>query len=261
LLSTSFSQSGRELGLFVETELSIKKFMIQPKLALTTGDGRISANANSGNADLGGLKYSARLDFLPLGNFSKHNRNLIADLMHEDKPKFVLGIAASYNDGASNSVGEGQNDFMLYNVEGNTQLPDYRQLYGDFLLKYKGISLLGEVVYGTATNLNGTFVDDNASLALVPNEISEYLALGSAYNVQLGYATKSGYAIDVKYEKLIPEFDSNVNSIIQEADVVGVLLSKYFKGNDLKIQGAFTYTMFGNQTAAVFGGLTCQVVL
>ena len=188
--------------------------------------------------DLGGLKYAGRLDFYPLGEFSEGNENLVADLMHEENVKLVLGGSASFNDGASSGVGEGHGDFLLYNQKGAEQLPDYRQVYGDLLLKYQGFSLLGEYAVATATNLEGTYTDIAGTNLLEATEISESLALGSALNLQLGYVTKSGYAADVSYSVTTPEFHANVNSQLRDMNAVRLGLSKYFKGNDLKLQTA-----------------------
>ncbi len=238
LLSTEFSNTGREFGLFIDQAVSINEFTIIPQLAITSGDGRNSFGADSRDVDLGGFKYAARLDVYPLGMFSEGNSSMIADLAQEETPKVLLGAAASFNDGASNSIGEGHGDFLLYNALGRNQLPDYRQLYSDILIKYKGFSVLGEYVISTATNLNGTFTDVSATSELATSQISEYLALGSSFNVQLGYVTQSGYAADFRYSAVSPEFESNANSQLRELTAVTFGLSKYFKENDLKLQTA-----------------------
>ena len=143
LLSTSFCQTGREFGVFATQKFTIGKIGIIPQISLTSGDGRNSFGADSRDTDLGGLKYAGRIDLYPLGYFSKGNDNLIPDLMHERNLKLVLGGAASYNKGVSNSVGEGHGDFQFYNKSGAIKLPDYRKLYADILIKFQGISLLG----------------------------------------------------------------------------------------------------------------------
>ena len=157
----------------------------------------------------GGLKYAGRLDVYPLGYFTKGNEISMADLMHEQNLKMVIGGAVSFNAGASEAVGEGHGEFILYDADGSPNQPDYRQVYGDLLIKYKGFSLLGEYNVSTATNLEGTFKEMTGD-ALLPTEISQYLALGSGYNVQLGYVTLDGYALDLRYSGVTPEFD-NVN--------------------------------------------------
>jgi hypothetical protein len=238
LLSTSLSNTGREFGLYLDYTLRIGNMAFVPQVAATSGDGRNSFGADSRDVDLGGFKYAGRLDFYPLGMFTKGNDNLVADLMHEENVKLVLGGAVSFNDGASNAVGAGHGDFLLYNLEGAQQLPDYRQLYGDVLLKYKGFSFLGEYAIASATNLAGTYVDIAGINLIDATEISEYLALGSALNVQLGYVTKSGYAADLSYSATTPEFEGNASSQLRDRNAVRVGLSKYFKDNDLKLQTA-----------------------
>ena len=237
IFSTQFSNLGREFGVFIESEFQEGNFIIKPKIAITSGDGLNSFGANSTDVDQGGLKYGGRIDILPLGNFKKGNDGYIADLKHEDQLKVLLGSAYSYNIGASNKVGEGHGDFMLYDTTGKVKLPDYRKFYEDILFKYKGFSLLGEYVNATATSLKGSFLDSAATRSLYLTEISEYLVLGDGYNVQAGYVTKSGYSLDLRYEKLNQEFDNDAAILLdQEAYTIG--LTKYFKGNNFKIQAA-----------------------
>ncbi|MAX80075.1 MAG: hypothetical protein CL843_07860 [Crocinitomicaceae bacterium] len=238
LLSTSFSQTGREFGLFVENTFGGDRFAVVPQVSVTSGDGRNSFGSDSRDVDLGGVKYGARLDVYPLGLFTEGNEKLVADLAHEEKPKLVIGGAYSYNDGASNAVGEGHGDVYLYNALGEQQLPDYRQVYADILFNYKGFSLLGEYALATATSLEGSYADEAATEVIIPTQISEFLALGSAYNAQIGYVTKSGYALDLRYSQVTPEFEDNANSIITETTGYTVGFSKYFKDNALKLQVA-----------------------
>jgi len=105
-------------------------------------------------------------------------------------------------------------------------------------LKYNGFSVLGEYAIATATNLKGTYTDLAGRNLLAATDISESLVLGSALNLQLGYVTKNGYAADVSYSATAPEFDDNVNSQLRDMNAVRIGLSKYFKGNDLKLQTA-----------------------
>lgn len=260
LLSSAYSATGREFGLYVESRLGNDKFGIVPQIAVTSGDGRNSFGTDSRDVDWGGLKYAARLDLYPLGFFREGNDKLVADLAHETSPKLVLGAAASYNDGASNLTGEGHGDFFLYNRLGGVQLPDYRQVYGDLLFKYQGFSLLGEYVIATATSLDGSYIDELGADDMLPTEISQFLALGRAINAQAGYATKSGYALDLRYGMLNPEFSENTTSLIQETNAFTVGASKYFKGNDLKLQAAFTSTNLADGTNRSLGEVIVQLV-
>ena len=128
-------------------------------------------------------------------------------MKRERNLKFVFGVATSYNDGASNSTGEGHGDFFLYNVNGDIQLPDYRQLYFDLLLKYRGLSFLAEYVNASASSLEQIYVDAIAFSLLQPTQISEYLALGSGLNFNLGYILKNNVGFDISYSKILPEYE------------------------------------------------------
>jgi hypothetical protein len=114
IFSSEFSNSGREFGVFFESQLGKNTFVIKPKFAVTSGDGINSFGANSTDVDKGGLKYGGRIDILPTGNFKAGNDGYIADLLHEEKIKILVGAAFSYNKGASNKVGEGHGDFVFY---------------------------------------------------------------------------------------------------------------------------------------------------
>lgn len=233
IFSSQFSNLGREFGMFFESEFQEGDFIIKPKIAITSGDGLNSFGANSTDVDKGGLKYGSRVDILPLGKFKEGNDGYIADLKHEDQLKVLLGSAYSYNIGASNKVGEGHGDYWIPPVASDkVKYPDYRKFYEDFLFKYKGFSFLAEYVNTTATSLAVEY-------PLLITEISEFLVLGDGYNLQTGYVTKSGYSLDLRYEKLNQEFDNDRSLLLnQEAYTIG--FTKYFKRNNLKIQSAIS---------------------
>jgi hypothetical protein len=239
IFSSEFSNSGREFGVFIESEYSLKNFILRPKFAITSGDGLNSFGASSIDVDKGGLKYGGRLDILPLGNFKPGNDGYIADLLHEDKVKILAGTAFSYNYGASNKFGEGHDDFKLYGSDLKVKYPDYRKIYSDILLKYKGFSFLGEYINTSALSLTDMFVNPTATTSLFPTEISTFLALGSGINIQTGYVTESGYAVDLKLEKLTSEF-TNSRTVLANQDAFTLGVTKYIRGNNLKIQASLT---------------------
>ena len=238
-LSQNFSNTGREFGVFVESKFG-DKFGIVPMIALTSGDGRNSFGTDSRDSDLGGLKFGGRLDLYPLGYFKDGNDLTSADLGREDALKMVVGFAGSMNKGASNASGEGHGDFLLYDADGASNLPDYNQLYMDILMKYRGFSFLAEYVNSNASNLDLVFTDANASQLLAPTQISQFLVLGDSFNLQTGYVTESGYSFDVRYENMNPEFENQTASILQDTSAFTIGLSKYFKGNALKLQTSYS---------------------
>lgn len=259
LLSTTFSASGREMGLFFDSKFG-NSFVIAPQLAVTSGDGRNSFGMDSRDIDVGGFKYAARLDVYPLGDFSEGNNIGVADFAREEQLKMVLGGAYSYNYGASNAVGEGHDDFNLYDNLGNELYPDYRKLYADVLLKYKGFSLLGEYAVATATSLDGMYTTVTSD-PLLPTQISEYLNLGSSYNVQLGYVTPWDYALDIRYSQVNQEFETNANSLVRDATAYSIGVSKYFKNNALKVHGAFTTIEQEGSSRVLLAELMLQVMI
>lgn len=259
LLSQTLSRTGREFGLFVESKFG-NKFGIVPMVALTSGDGRNSFGADSRDTDLGGLKIGGRLDLYPLGYFSEGNDGLSADLAHEQSLKLVGGAAVSQNKGVSNATGEGHGDFFLYDANGHNNLPDYSKVYIDLLLKYKGFSFLGEYANASASGLNTTFVDANATQILAPQQISEYLVLGDSYNFQAGYVTSKGLSFDFRYESSKPEFNANLNSLLPDANSFTFGLTKYFNNNNLKMQASITSIDNSNANNQTVGEFLVQIV-
>ncbi len=240
LSSRNFSRTGREFGLFVETSFG-ENFIIAPKASITSGDGKNSFGADSRDTDLGGIKYGGRLDIYPNGAFKPGNDLYTADLLKEDEPKFLIGTALSKNKGASEAVGEGHGDFLLFDENGNQSLPDYNQFYTDLLVKYKGFSMLFEYSNATASNIDKVFVDQNALNILAPTQISQFLVLGNSYVTQIGYVTKHMYGFDVRYEVANREFET-ANSVLSDFTNWTFGFSKYFNQNNLKLQVAYNAT-------------------
>lgn len=241
VLSTSFSGNGREFGLFLQGSIG-KSFIIKPQLALTSGDGANSFGSSASDVDLGGLKYGGRLDIIPLGDFSKENIGFAADLKHESSLKMLLGVAGSLNNGASQATGEGHGNFLFYDQSKKQKLPDYRKFSADILLKYKGFHALAEFANTSAAGLKGIYLDSTSSISsiLKPGQISQFLVLGNAWNTEIGYVTKMGYSLNIRYENLEPEFTDEPASILQKTSVQTIGLGRYFNNNKLKVQASFS---------------------
>lgn len=258
-LSTLYSNTGREFGLFVETKFG-NKIGIAPSFALTSGDGRNSFGADSRDADLGGLKIGARLDLYPLGYFTEGNDEYTADIAHEQTLKLLVGAAISQNKGASNANGEGHGDFIFYDANGKDNLPDYAQLFTDILLKYKGFSFLAEYANASASNLGIPYLAIDATEILAPEQISEYLILGDSYSLQAGYVTTTSFSFDLRYENMKPEFKDSSNSLLSESNNYTFGLTKYIDGNNLKIQAAITTIDYAQGSNSTMGEFLVQLV-
>lgn len=245
ILSQTYTENGEEFGLFFETSFG-NQFVVNPTLAVTSGDGRNSFGEDSRDSDKGGVKFGSRINILPFGDFSIGNRLSSVDLMHEEKPKVQIGVAYSKNIGASNQVGDGHGDFILYDNSGDELFPDYSQLFFDLNLKYKGFSLVLEYADAFASGLDQIYTDPNAFNLLIPQQISEYLVVGDSQGIQFGYFTKNGISVDFIYESLNPEFDSYESSVLRKSSNMGVGISKYLAGNNLKIQASLFKTAYEN---------------
>ena len=238
-LSQTLSDTGREFGVFVESNFEFAGIGIAPMAALTSGDGRNSFGNDSRDSDIGGLKVGGRLDIYPLGYFKEGNELTSVDLEREDKLKFVVGIAGSQNYGASGPTGESHGNFFLYDANGNENGPDYSQFYVDVLAKFKGFSFLAEYANASASGIEEVYIDEVATQILAPGQISEFLTLGDSYNFQLGYVTKNGYSFDLSYNSSSPEFD-NITSVLNDFNAATFGFSKYFYGNGLKLQASYS---------------------
>jgi len=258
VLSTQLSRTGREFGIFVEGKYG-SKIGWMPMGAITSGDGRNSFGVDSRDVDLGGLKYAGRLDVYPLGFFSKGNELFSSDLMHESKPKLVIGAAGSINQGATHNVGEGHGDFLLYNENGKMALPNYRQIYADILAKYKGFSVLLEFGNASAAGLDQNFSDEKAILRLAPGQISAFMMLGNSFNSQFGYVTKGGYSIDVRYGQSQPEFALYTGNLMATNENMTLGFSKFFKGHNAKIQSSLSRIHMNEANAAYVVELMAQI--
>lgn len=258
-LSQNMSNTGRELGVFIESKFGTK-FGIAPKVALTSGDGRNSFGRDSRDTDIGGLKIGGRLDIYPLGFFKEGIEHTTSDLNREEKLKFVVGVAFSQNEGASHRNGEGHGSFLLYEAANKPSLPNYNQFYVDLLLKYKGFSFLSEYNNSTVNGIDILYTDSTANQLLVPQQISSYYMLGNNYNFQLGYVFPKGLSFDARYEMSKPEFTDYTNSLLLDSSSFTFGITKYFEGNNLKLQTAVSSINIENGDNRVIGSLLLQIV-
>ena len=240
LLSETFAGLGREFGLAVMGEWGAADgLLVRPAVSVTSGDGANSFGSLSNDPDLGGLKWSGRFDVLPFGDFDVESA---VDFQREEQPKVAIGLATSYNIGASGAVGESHGDWYIYDEAGRHQLPNYLKNHVDLLVKWRGATLLAEYVNAAAYGLDGAFTDASLGTLLLPTQISTYLMLGNAFNVQAGYALPNGWAIDARLARTYPEFAAdNANSLLQVADAFGGCVTWYRNEQALKIQLAADY--------------------
>ena len=240
LVNQTFFETGRELGLFVETRNKLGSVGIDLGVSVTRGDGRNSFGSSSTDFDLGGANYSARATLYPLGFFTGQNDLRGADFAREKTVKIALGVGYSYNDGVSNPIGQGHGDFILYDSTGTAAYPDYQKLSVDLLLKYRGFSFLAEYVNAVGNDLQNLYTAPSTNSRLQPKQIADYLRLGNGFTVETGYLFKNKWAVDLRYSTVCPEWDEK-NALIEKASEYTAGISKYIIDNRLKLQLAGTY--------------------
>lgn len=113
--------------------------IINLRAAITDGDGR-NQPAIAG----GGLAYTARAEYLPLGAFTDGGDYVEGDLEREPSPKLSMGVTAQHNENMTRSRG------TLGNALYEQRSADL--VYADAVFKYSGFSLYGEYAQRTSKN-------------------------------------------------------------------------------------------------------------
>lgn len=245
----------REIGLFLDGRNNVKgsKLVIKPSFNITTGDG-YGFKFNS--KDYGGLKYGARVNFLPFGLFRNFGQFRQGDLVRELNPKLLIGFSASYNDGITSRRGRRNGDFIYYTLNGTDtsyQLPDFLKFGADILFKYRGFSLIGEFVQTKAfipdgiTHRNDRYNNPNNLTTNFRNYspadyVRTQMMLGTGLNLQAGYIFKSLFSIDGRFTSLRPDELSFLNNSLfyNRNKYYEIGLSKYFTKNyTFKIQVSY----------------------
>lgn len=247
LLSRTFVETGREFGLSLTGSFgNAESFMVKPSFAVTSGDGINSFGNLSNDPDKGGLKFGGRLDVYPFGQFDATSAS---DFERTETPKAVIGWATNYNMGASGPVGESHGEWLIFDENGQEQLPHYLKNHIDLLAKWKGASLLAEYTNAAAYQLDGAYTSASLGTLLMPTEISQYLMLGNAFNIQGGYLLKNGLQLDVRFGQTFPEFDQG-SSLLEVIDAIGGCLTWHVAEHALKLQASAEYLNFQERPQA-----------
>ena len=250
---TSAFASIREVGLFMEGKFKTgEKSVLKSMLCITNGDW-----SNTLSNDFGGLKYGARINFLPFGTFRNFGQFRQVDMVRELSPKLMLGINGSYNVGMSSRRGRENGDFLFYNItnsDTSLRLPNYLKTGADLLFKYRGFSLIAEFImtkafisddittrndrYGNPEDLTTNFRGYSAE-----EYVRTQLMMGSGINLQAGYLFKNLFSIDGRFTSLNPDEYSFMNntSFYNRNKYYTIGISKYFSKNySYKIQASYT---------------------
>lgn len=217
LLNSRFNLD-RDVGIQLHHHHKVGSAVLREIVSISKGEGRNIIVPNRGGYD-----YTARLEFLPFGNFTNKGDYFQSDLEREPKPKFSIGATFDYNVGASRSRGQL-----------GSWLSETRNLetwFVDAIYKQKGFS--GTVEYAIRRTTDGSAV-----VATEPNgEVTESFYTGESVTGQLSYLFKRNYEIAGRATMV------DQDPVTQRKDVRQYTFgaSKYFVGHSLKAQSDVTW--------------------
>lgn len=204
----------RDLGIQMHHQFNIGKAIIYDRWAITSGDGIRN------NKFAKGVSLTGKLEVLPLGEFASKGLYKSADLAREETVKLAFAGYANFNPTSYKDRGQIGTD-----IGGEA---DLLNLGGDFLMKYKGMSLMLEA--GTRSVVGGDeFITDE------DGNVSAYYT-GYGANLQGGYVFKNNWELSGRYAFTNPN-ETEYHSEIKDL-TFGV--SKYILGHSFKFQGDVT---------------------
>lgn len=220
----------RDKGAWFYTNFNINDAVLKTTLALSSGEGRIVSDKN------GKICYSARMEFLPFGEFSNKGELVEADIDREKKPKLSIAGVYSYNNDATRTMGQ-LGDYLF-----NAETANINYFGADLLFKYNGFSFESELY------------NRNSDTAIIVNKKditqSNYIVSGTTFMVQSGYFVSKKNEVAARYAQIIPLAKVAAKMHEQKEYVVG--FSHYFNKHNLKLQNDLTYLENGPNKSIVF---------
>jgi len=224
----------REMGLQLRSNFQLgNNWILKPGISLSFGEGRNIITKN-----IGGYHYVGRLELLPFGEFTGGGDYFQSDLARETSVKLALGASFSYNQNASRQSHTGR---FLVDSLGNYLTHDLNTLLLDFIVKYRGFSMMGEYARKKITDLSPSKENIADRDDLIDPAGRSYLT-GTGFNLQLSYLFKSNFEIATRITGLTP--DSAVSFSQLHEYTLG--LSKYISGHNLKIQSDISLINFSD---------------
>lgn len=209
----------RDKGLWLYTNFKIKNAVVKSTLAISSGEGRIISDK------IGKLCYSARLEYLPFGEFTNRGDYIESDIEREQKPKLSVAGVYSFNESTTRTMGQ-LGDYLF-----NSEMANIHYYGADLIFKYKGFSLESEFYNRTS---NKGVIANKKDTTQRNNIIS-----GRTFMIQSGCFITKRLEIAARYAQINPDSAIASNMKIQKEYVIG--LSHYFFKHNLKLQTDLTY--------------------
>jgi phosphate-selective porin OprO/OprP len=202
----------RDFGFFINYNNETKNtFSYNIKSAITTGDGR-----NYTHKPDNGLAYTAKLELLPFGKFSRDGAYFEGDIVREPAPKLMISGVYHYNHKAKRQAGVlGDALFESRNLS---------SILMDGVFKYKGIALMATYMARTTQNPITTSNDLQTSVVYT----------GSGFDLQGSYVFGQDWEVLGRFSKVNP--NSNVVAYFPYQEQLSVGLVKYIWEHAFKLQ-------------------------
>ncbi|MBN4062125.1 hypothetical protein JYU20_02885, partial [Bacteroidales bacterium AH-315-I05] len=215
-LANSKYNIDRDQGLQLRHSFKVGEMVFREIASWSIGEGRNYVKSNRG-----GFDYTGRIEFLPMGEFTKKGDYFSSDLKREEKPKLAIGVTYDYHDNAVRERGQ-QGDYMIGER-------DLQSIMADLMFKFKGISVMSEYISKTT---DFPMLYDSSGIA------SGTFYVGSGMNFQAGYLLKNNWEVAGRYTVITPDSETGNSNITMYT--LGI--SKYVVGHNLKFQTDISYT-------------------
>jgi hypothetical protein len=215
----------RDLGLQLRHKSTFGDNLVtKEKFSISQGEGR---NITSGNE--GGLQYTARLEVLPFGEFSKKGDYVGSAIVREKTPKLLLSYTYNLN---ANAVKDrsGMGSYM-YLADGSLYQTDITTQFVDAAFKFQGLSIMAEWASRTADAPVAVEADGTPTGSIV--------LVGSALNVAAGYFVSEKVEVAARYTACAYDDVANASDVTEYT----VGLNKFISGHNLKVQSDFGYAL------------------
>jgi hypothetical protein len=221
----------RDVGIVLQsTDLFGLGGVLSYHLGLWGGDGRNRwVTPARGAADIG-LLYSARISVRPFGAFDDDQEG---DIARRPEPRLAIGGGFAFNhrtDRPRSTTGAPYAHARF----------DYLHAAADLVFKWRGVSVLTEIVWREATRDAETYVDPETTTAT-----TEYARNGWGYLAQLGVMLHDQVEIWARWEHLeaIRAVDPALApGALRSGYGIGGGLNVYLNGHLLKLQADWTHS-------------------
>ena len=213
----------RDMGIQLRHKSKFGGMVTKEKFAISQGEGR---NITVGN--VGGLKYTARFEALPLGEFKKKGDYMGSSTVRESSPKLLLAYTFDHN---SNAVKTRSNmGAYMYLTDGGLYETDITTHFVDLAFKFQGLSIMSEwssrsAANPVAVNLDGT-------------ETGDIVSVGQAFNFAVGQFISEKVEVAARYTTINYDYLTGIENPTQYT--LGI--NKFVVGHKLKVQTDLSYT-------------------